>query len=81
MHRADYFGDCTGCRSRGSDFFSDFFSFLWGEIHRNFYAIGLDENADESLIGRADLHVGFDIAFGVDAQFLYSCFKNSPSAN
>ena len=79
--RRRLFGDCTGSCGRGSDFFSDFVSFLGGEIHRNFYAVGFDENAHKSLIGRADLQVGFDIAFGVDAQFLYSCFKNSPSAN
>lgn len=65
------FSDLTRHRPRGlrccTDFLSDFLGFFGVEIHRDLYAGTFDEQTYHAMIGRADLQVRFDIAFGIDA--------------
>ena len=51
----------------GADFLGDLFGLFGIEIHRNLNAGPFDKQAHHTMIGRADLKIRFDIAFGVDA--------------
>ena len=52
---------------RCGDFFRDLNGFFGGEIHRKLHAAALNKQSDHACIGRADLQICFNIAFGVDA--------------